>query len=230
MGLNERQKQILELTEKKQRATVAYLSKKLYVSEMTVRRDLAKMEREGYLKRFHGGAMANSDYIDYSIDSRMHLFEKEKKDIAKKAEAHIHDGQTIFLPASSTCAFLIPCLKNYKDLLVITNSLQFLVLLSKMRIRCILTGGEYLESSKQLIGRSAEATLRSFNTDIAFLSCSGISEEGYVTVADENAATLVRIGFENATKRIILADRSKLNCKYTYNICKLDEADEIIIV
>lgn len=230
MALNERQRKILELTEKKQRITVASLAKKLYVSEMTVRRDLAKMEQEGYLRRYHGGAIANSDYIEYPIDMRMHINEKEKRDLARRAQSYIQNGQTIFLPGSSTCSFLIPCLRQFENITVVTNSVQFLIALSKMRIRCILSGGEYYESAKVLVGRNAESVLRAINTDIAFLACDGISDDGMVTVADENTAEIVRIGFQNSAKRIILADRSKLSSKYTYNICKTNDADDIIVI
>ena len=230
MALNERQQKILELTEQKQRMTVAQLAKRLYVSEMTVRRDLAKMEHEGHLKRFHGGAIANSDYIEYPIEQRMHINEKEKRDLAKRAKAYLQNGQTIFLPGCSTCAFLLPLLKDYEDLTVITNSVQFLIILSRMRIRCILSGGEYFETDKLLIGRSAENFLRSFNTDISFLSCDGISECGDVSIEDENTAEIVRIAFQNSKKRIILADRSKMGNRYTYNVCRSEDADDIIVI
>lgn len=230
MALNERQQKILELTEQKQRITVAQLAKRLYVSEMTVRRDLAKMEHEGHLKRFHGGAIANSDYIEYPIEQRMHINEKEKRDLAKRAKAYLQNGQTIFLPGCSTCAFLLPLLKDYEDLTVITNSVQFLIILSRMRIRCILSGGEYFETDKLLIGRSAENFLRSFNTDISFLSCDGISECGDVSIEDENTAEIVRIAFQNSKKRIILADRSKMGNRYTYNVCRAEDADDIIVI
>ena len=230
MKLNDRQKQILDITQKKQRVTVSQLAKTLYVSEMTVRRDLDRLERDGLLRRYHGGAIANQEYLQYPITLRMHINEKEKRDLAKRAEGYIENGQTIFLPASSTCSFLLPCLKNYENLCVITNSVQFMILLSQMQVRCILTGGEYQQTDKMLIGRNAERFLRSVNTDIAFLACDGISADGMVTVEDENTAELVRIGFENSQKRIILADRSKLDSKYTYNICHTDEADDILVI
>ena len=229
MALNDRQQKILEWTQKKQRATVSELARTLYVSEMTVRRDLAKMEHDGYLKRFHGGAIAESDYMFYPIETRMHLFEKEKQDLAHSACRYLQNGQTIFLPGSSTCAYLIPFLKDYEGLVVVTNSVQFMATLSEMRIRCILTGGEYYERNKILLGRSAERFLRSINTDISFLACDGISDDGMITVENEESAEIVRIGYQNSTRRIILADRSKLGCKYTYNICTTDEADDIIV-
>lgn len=230
MALNERQKQILELTEKKQRISVRALAKALYVSEMTVRRDLSKMEREGYLVRYHGGAMANREDMQYPIDVRMRFHEKEKRDLAKQAEAYIENGQTIFLPASSTCAHLIPCLRHYENLLIITNSVQFMIALSRMGIRCILTGGEYSEQNKMLTGRSTERFLRTLNANIAFLACDGISEDGIVSVEDENTAEIVRIGFENSEKRIILSDHTKLGRKYTYVICHKDETDDILVI
>ena len=90
--LNERQNRILEITEKRKRVSVEFLAKTLYVSEMTVRRDLQKMDREGLIKRYHGGALACEDYIDYSFDLRMRMNEKEKKKLAAEAQKHIRDG------------------------------------------------------------------------------------------------------------------------------------------
>lgn len=230
MKYNDRQNEILAITEKKQRVSVAQLARALDVSEMTIRRDLDRLSRDGLLRRYHGGAIANHEYMQYPINIRMHVNEREKRDLAKQAEVYIENGQTIFLPASSTCAFLLPCLKGYEDLCVITNSVQFMLTLSQMQIRCILTGGEYNATDRMLVGRTAERMLRSMNADIAFLACDGISEDGTVTVEDEQTAELVRIGFENAKRSIILADRSKLGGRYTYNVCKTDEADDILVL
>lgn len=230
MELNERQKQILDITEKMGRVTVNYLSKNLYVTEMTIRRDLKVMDREGLLKRYHGGALAIQDSAEYPIELRMHIHEKEKRDLAINADKYISDGQTIFLCSSSTCAYIIPYLKNYKDIAVVTNSVQFLPALAKLHVRCFLAGGEYWESEHCLVGRNTENYLRGINTDIAFLSCDGISADGMVTVSDAATAEIMKIAFQNAARKIILADHSKLGAKYTYNICAKDEADEIIII
>ena len=229
MGIKERQNQILEITQRKKRVPVEYLAKKLYVSEMTIRRDLKNMEHEGLIKRYHGGALAYSDYIQYPLDLRMRINEKDKRDLAASATKYVSDGQTIFLNNSSTCAYIIPCLKNYKDITVVTNSVQFVLMLSKLNVRCLLTGGEYRESEKCLLGRDTENFLRSINTDIAFLSCDGLSDDGTVTVNDAATAEIVKIAFKNSAKRIILAHHSKHGVKYTYNICQKDEADDIIV-
>ncbi len=229
MALCERQKEILELVEKKQRVTVGEIAEKTYVSPMTVRRDLDKMQREGYLKRYHGGAVANGDYMEFPIGIRTHINEKQKKEIAHAAEKHINDNQTILLTGSSTCSYLIPHLKKHEGLLVVTNSVQFMIMLSRLGIRCILTGGEHYEKQKILLGRHTENFLRTMNFDIMVFSCDGISDDGLVTVEDENSAELVKIGFANSKKRVLLADRSKVELKYTYNVCHRDDIDDVII-
>ena len=71
----------------------------------------------GLLVRYHGGAMLTMDYLDYPIDMRMQIEKKEKQNVAALAEKHIKDGQVIFLPGSSTCSFLLPCLKKHENIL-----------------------------------------------------------------------------------------------------------------
>jgi len=230
MKLNKRQTDILNLVNQKQRVTVGFLAKALFFSEMTIRRDLTKMEHEGYLKRYHGGAVSMLQTGQYPIEQRMCINEKEKRNMAKCAEKYLCDNQTIFLPGCSTCAYLIPFLKNYKDLHIITNSVEFLTILSEMRIRCTICGGEYYATDKILVGREAENFLHSINYDIAFLSCDGIDADGTVSVEREDSAALVSISFENAKKRIIIADHSKLSTRYKYNVCNTADADDIIML
>ena len=230
MELNQRQKDILGLVNEKQRVTVQYLAKVLFFSEMTVRRDLDKLERGGYLKRYHGGAIALSQAVQYPIEQRMHINEQEKRRMAKQAEKHLRNGQTVFILGSSTCAYLLPCLRSFEDLHIFTNSVQFLQILSEMKIRCTLSGGEYFVADKILLGRVAENFFRSMNYDIAIIACDGIDEDGTVTVIREDGAELVRIGFRNAAKRIVIADHTKLGCRGTYNVCNTGEADDVIVI
>lgn len=230
MQLNPRQKDIVNLVNLKQKVDVRFLAQTLFFSEMTIRRDLTKLESEGYLKRYHGGAIAMSETAQYPIEQRMFINEKEKRDMAKCAEKYLCDNQTILLPGCSTCAYLLPILKNFKNLHVITNSVQFLTVLSEMRIRCTLCGGEYYAADKILIGPSAENFLRNINYDIAFIGCDGIDENGTVSVHREDSAQLVDICFKNADKCILIADHSKLYHRCKYNVCNTSDANDIIML
>ena len=228
--LNERQNKILERLGKNERVRVRELAKELYVSEMTVRRDLEAMERENLLKRCHGGAVKIGNYQEYPIKVRMSINSKEKKDLAEQSKKYLKDGQVIFFNSSSTCAYIIPYLKDYKNIKVITNSVHLLVLLGNHHIPCALTGGDYFEAERCLVGRSAESFLREINADIAFVSGEGVSDDGYVTDGNPDLAEISKIAIKRAKIKILLMDKSKIGNKYAYNICHIDDADEIITV
>lgn len=230
MKLNQRQKDIISLVEENQQVTVKFLAKTLFFSEMTIRRDLAKLEHEGYLKRYHGGAVVMSHGEHYPIDQRMYLHEQEKRNMAKRAQEHLRDDQTIFLPGCSTCTYLLPFLRNYKGLHVLTNSVQYLTILSEMGIRCTICGGEYFAVDRLLLGRDSERFFRSTNYDIAFLSCDGIDEDGTVSILHEGIAEQIRIALVNAKKRILIADHSKLSNRCKHNICNTADVDDLIIL
>ncbi len=230
MELNQRQKDILDFVYQKQSVTVSFLAKALFFSEMTIRRDLTKLENGGYLKRYHGGAIDLSQTGQYSIEQRMHINEAEKRGMAKRAEKYLEDNQTIFLPGCSSCAYLIPFLKKYNDLHIITNSIQFLTILSEMHIRCTVCGGEYFDADRILVGRYAESFFRTINYDIAFIGCDGIDENGMVSVMREDSAELIKIGFKNTKKRILIADHTKFNLRAKYNVCNIADADDVIVL
>lgn len=102
--------------------------------------------------------------------------------------------------------------------------------LSKVGIKCTLTGGEYSASQGVVKGRGCERFLRYVNSDIAFVTVDGISHDGVISVKDEENVELVRIGLENASKKILIAVSSKQGLKYTYNVGRTEDFDDIIII
>lgn len=230
MNLNKRQKCIIELVNQKQRVSVKLLAETLFYSEMTIRRDLIMLENEGYLRRYHGGAIAMCCTEQYPIDQRMYMNEQEKRDLARRAARYLHDDQTILLTGNSSCAYLLPFLKDHRNLHVITDSLQFLTTLSDMRIHCTICGGEYYAADKILIGHTAENFLRDFNYDIAFMGCDGIDEDGTISVLKEHAVQLCKIALTNARRCIVLADHTKLGTKSRFNICNAYDNEKVLLL
>jgi len=88
--ISERQKEILEILYQKGRVSVAELSKTLYVTEMTVRRDLTEMEKGGFLRRYRGGAVLKINLGEMPITERLLLDKDEKEELAKKALPYIN--------------------------------------------------------------------------------------------------------------------------------------------
>lgn len=228
--LNARQYDIIEFLKENKRASVKKLSCHFYVSEMTVRRDLKELEKQGYLKRYNGGAIYNVGEESLPIESRMLIHKKEKDVISRESKKYLHDGMSVFIDSSSTCTYIISSVAEYKDIKIVTNSVQNLLAASKYHIPCILAGGNYYEHDMCTVGGITEDFLSGINVDISFFSVMGISDDGVISDNDENQTAVRKVVMKNSKKNIFMFDKEKLHKKYLYTLCKTDDAYKIIIL
>lgn len=219
----------MAILEKEKSISVQKLAKRLFVSESSVRRDLAALEEMGKLHRTFGGAMLmESPEKEVSLVYRRSQNLRQKQKIAQKAVRHVRDGMMIFLDASSTVAQLIPLLKGFQDLTVITNSPQASLILAELKIRNYSTGGKMLNNSLAYVGVDAARALENLRADIVFFSCRGLSEDGLITDSMDEEAEIRRVMLKHAKKKIFLCDKSKFGRSYSYVLCKAEDVDEII--
>lgn len=230
MKYNKRINDIIKILNEKGRVSVSELSKILFVSEMTIRRDFIEMEKESIIKRYRGGAVLISDGVDMSISKRFFVNEESKKALSKEAASFISDNMTVYIDSSSTCQHIVTHIRNFKNITITTNSIKTLLMASKLSIRCILIGGEYYEKDMCFVGTVAEQYAKQFNFDIAFFSSMGLSQDGIISDMDINQAAIRKIIMANSEKNIFLFDKDKLNKKYMYTLCRKDETDKIIIL
>lgn len=211
---------ILRYLQEKQTATVDALAKKLFISATTVRRDLSKLEKQGVVKRLHGGAMllAGADH-ELPLFMRSQQNVEAKKRIAERAAQYLQDGQVIFLDASSTAMFLAPHFERFKSLTIITNGVQTAEKLSTLPHCVYCTGGRMLHNSAAYVGDYAIRFIRQFNADIFFFSSRGISESGQITDASSEETQVRRAMLEQSRKQIFLYDHHKRGQVYCYNLC-----------
>jgi len=217
--ISERQKEILEILYQKGRVSVAELSKTLYVTEMTVRRDLTEMEKGGFLRRYRGGAVLKINLGEMPITERLLLDKDEKEELAKKALPYLRDGMSVFLDSSSTCQYLIPHLAQQKNVTVLTNSVAVLLSASKLHLPCILIGGEYYEQDMCMVGSLAEQYVRDLNVDVAFFTTAAISEDGIISDFDLRQTMIRKIVMQNAKQNIFLFESEKRGKKLLYTLC-----------
>lgn len=229
MVLNKRQDQIVELVKAEQRVSVKKIARKFFVSEMTVRRDLKILEESGYLKRYNGGAVYNKELDHMPIESRKLLNTAEKRRLCEQARCYLHDNCSIFIDSSSTCLNLIPMLADFKNITLITNSVQCLLTAEKYHLKCIIAGGDYNEYDMCAIGVETIEFLRKFNVDIAFLSSRSISDDGIISDSDAPQTAVRRTVMQNSKKTVILLEHTKKHQKLLYTLCRQSEADEIIM-
>lgn len=228
MVLNERQSELLTLLKQHGRMSVKNFSKHFYVSEMTIRRDLKEMEKCGYLQRYNGGAVyTDKGDLPFNLRKLTHL--KEKNTLIEKAKKYLTDSITVFIDSSSTCMYIIPALAEYKDITLVTNSVQSLITAAEYHIPCIISGGMCYEADMCCVGSLAEEFLHNINVDIAFLSAAAISDDGIISDNDPSQTAVRKIAMRNSGKTIIFLDKAKCGKKYTYTLCRKDETDDVII-
>ena len=143
----ERQKKILEILSADGAVSVSRLSLELGVTEETVRRDLEKLEKQEFLKRTHGGAVAvDENTNEMSLEKRKSTNVEAKQKIAKLAATQVNEGDTIFLDASTTTFFMARELKSMRNITIITNSLRVSISFSTFIIGSTDVAHEYVPS------------------------------------------------------------------------------------
>jgi len=211
MLAEERRTRILEILEKERGVKVSDLVRVFNVTGATIRRDLETLEKEGLLKRTHGGAVLPQSFSFeplYATKKRQNL--KEKMAIGEKAAEFINDGETIFIETGSTTLQIAKNIKNRHDLRVLTNSIDVArELLNARGVEVILTGGNFKKETLALIGPLAERVLREFRVDKAFLGISGIIPGKGMSTASIVEAQIKKLIIEMGREVIGVADHSK---------------------
>lgn len=228
MKLEGRKRDIFDMLCEKKRMSVSELSKTLYVCEMTIRRDLAEMEKQGILKRYRGGAVLTDDK-ELPVSQRMYLGEEEKRALGKRAAKYLSDNINVYIDGSSTCQFIIPHIKKFSNVKIITNSVKTLLIAAKLHIPCFLIGGEYYEQDMCLVGSVSERYAEKINVDAAFFTTKGLSEDGIISDSDLEQTMVRYIIMKNSKKNIFLFEKAKLGKKYLHTLCHRDFADDVII-
>lgn len=225
----ERRRKIISFLEEKNSVLVPELSKFFDVTEETVRRDLEKLEKDGFLKRTYGGAVINE-----SINSELPLKVREvtniegKSAIGAKVAEYIKDGDTIMLDSSTTALKVAEKIKNKKKITVITNSVKVVSELSNARdCQVISTGGSLREGSVSFVGHLAEKSIQNFNVDKAIICCKGIDMNKGITDSNEMEAEVKKAMLGAAEKSFLLVDYTKFNKVSFIKILKPEQIDTI---
>lgn len=227
----EREKQILEILLKEKKVSVKQLVEMLYTSQASIRRDLASLEKQNLIKRIHGGAVLEETALSKNkIPFLIREYEQSsaKAIIAKKAIDLIKDDDVVFLDASTSCYYLIPFLASKRNLTVITNGVKALTKLAEYDINTISTGGTLINSCLALVGEEAYKTVKTFNADVAFFSCRGVSNDGFLTDIAPEENNIRKRMIQNSKKSYLLCASEKFGKKYFHNLCHKDEIDGVI--
>jgi len=226
----ERKNRILTILREDKHVVVSELAKNFEVSEETIRRDLDKLEKEGYVSKTYGGAViceGKEAELPYVIRKKANVAAKQK--IAELASEMVVDGDSIILDASSTAVFIAQKIKTKKDISVITNSIEVLMELADVsgwKVYC--TGGALKGGIGAILGGDAEEYISRFHVDKAFISCKGVDMKNGFTDSNDSHAAVKRKMIRAASQVFFAVDSSKFNRLSFTSLCNFSGIDAII--
>lgn len=226
----ERQEEILEILNRNKSATVEELASELFVSGATIRRDLRTMEKQGLIKRSHGGAIP---FKSSAEESAFAIREQEntsaKRTIANLAVKLIKNGDSVFIDSSSTTGLVIPMLNNFNFLTVTTTGLRNALLLSQTNsVKIYIPGGQIQNHSNSIIGTDTMDYISRIHADICLISCTGLDLVNGFTDASIEQAKLKQQMRKNSTKLAMLCDSTKFGKTFLCTDFNFDQVDYLI--
>lgn len=211
---------------------VSELTQMLAVSDMTVRRDLEILAREGLLEKVHGGATISGHLSteEPGFEAKAHRELREKDLIASWAAAMILPGSAIALSAGTTTYALAHHLPGIAGLTVVTNSIRIADLLwasGQTDPTVIVTGGVRTPSDA-LVGPIALNAVRSLHFDAVFMGVHGMAERTGFTTPNLTESEVNRALVSAARRLVVLADHTKWGEVGLSTFASLEEADVLV--
>lgn len=202
----QRRHTIVSLINENGEVQVDELAQRFATSEVTIRKDLAELEKNGLLLRRYGGAVAlPSELVSSETPSQL------KQAIADKAASLIRDHNRIIIDSGSTTIGMIPNLNNKTGLVVMTNSLKLANAIHELENEptLLMTGGTWDPHSGSFQGQVAEQVLRSYDFDQLFIGADGVDLARGTTTFNELTG-LSKVMAEMARQVVVVMQSDKL--------------------
>lgn len=195
-----------------------------------MRRDLTLLERQGLLKRMHGGAIPVERLgIEPAVADREGRMAGQKERIAKAALDELPEGGAIILDAGTTTIRLAELLPTDRELTVVTNALPIATLLAtRPNVTLHLLGGIVRGRTLAAVGPWAERSMRDIHADVVFLGTNGLTVELGLTTPDLAEAGIKRALVAAARRCVVLADHTKIGRSDFAQIAPLSAVDTLI--
>ena len=225
----ERLNWILEQLKHQSIITVNDIIKELGVSDMTVRRDLAELEKEHQLIRVHGGAQSINllNKPEKSNTEKQSEQVSEKREIAAFTAQRVQDGETIFIGPGTTLEYFAQELLQ-RNLRIITNSLPvFDILKESPNIDLLLIGGEYRPVTGAFVGSLASSNIASLTFSKAFISANAVYQDSVATYS-ESEGTIQELALDKALEKYLLVDNQKFDSYDFFVFYKTSDFDYVV--
>lgn len=229
--LTTRQVRLLGIVAQEGFVSVADSAKRFGVSDMTIRRDLRRLEENGEVLRTHGGAfakpVAGARTLEPSFTQRERENQAAKQAIGLAAAAMVRPGEAIGIDLGTTALEMARALSEAHGVSVFTNSLRAALALADSSVTTYLPGGQLRKPEMSVYGSITIGQLENYRLDRVFLGVSGITPEGIFDYSVEETE-IKRLYIKQGTEVVVLADASKFDHWSLVKVSALDRLHVLV--
>ncbi len=229
----ERIKKITSELMKKKVMSIRELTNVLDVSEMTIRRDVAELEKQNVIDVFFGGVSLKSKKINgnynYQIENEVSKKEEEKRRIAQKAASLIEPNDVILIDTGSTTGMMLDYITDDMNQIVYCYALNIINrACSKSNLKVVACGGYFHSNTSMFESEEGANLIKKTHLNKVFLAARGISKEVGITTAEPYEVDMKKTALEASEQKILLADSSKFGKAWYARYADLKDIDIII--
>lgn len=216
------------------RVSVIDLAAQFDVTGETIRRDLAALERSGYVHRVHGGAVDPSLSTltsgERPLTERIAERSEAKAAIGAAAQRFLPPaGSSVFFDAGTTTYQAARALADPRELTVVTNALGIAAALAgSPNVTLHLVGGRVRGITQASVGADAVAAVTRLRTSVAFMGTNGLTPGHGLSTPDPDEAAVKSAIVNGANRVVVLADSSKLGVEELVSFAPLADVDVVI--
>lgn len=200
----------------------------LGVSEITVRRDLKQLQKDGIIEVFHGGVARLVDTTrETSISKRVGIYSENKKKIGEYASRLIHDGDVIFIDSGTTTKYIIDGLSAKKNITLVTNGYLNIEESLNKKLSITVIGGDLKVETMAFVGPLTMKMIEMYHFDKCFLGANGIDSQFGLSNADPNESMIKEKAIEQSEEAYVVADQSKFD---SCSVFKFSDIDKVKII
>ncbi len=225
----DRRHHILERVAEDQTIHVGDLARTFDVSEMTIRRDIRRLEQDGFVRQTYGGATAHlTRALDMAFNPRALQRTREKRRIGMRATHLVGDARVVYVGIGTTAEQFARFLPVRPGLVVVTASLPTASLLGTRPVEVVALGGTVRRDELTCVGPVAAATLGRFRFDLAVIGAAGLSARWGLTELDDGEAEIQRLAIERAARVVVIADGSKIGATTNAIVTQADSIETLV--
>ncbi|PSP55490.1 DeoR family transcriptional regulator [Halobacteriales archaeon QS_1_67_19] len=224
-----RKRQIVELVSERGGCSVDELAEALDCSKATIRRDLNDLASEQLIERSHGGAVPATTVGQEQTYGQKEVQNLEAKmAIADRAVEEIRENHVVFFDSGSTTMQVAKRAPKDGSFLAVTNSPLLGLELGTEDAEVKLTGGSLRQSTRALVGPSAERFMERATFDLLFLGTNAIDPDRGLMTPNEDEARLKELMIQKSRRVVLLADGSKLDEQSFLRFAGFEDLDAFI--